>query len=620
MWTSPAGERGTTINRVRLRGAAGLDALSARLRAGRAIEQAAEAVTLPAGAILCVRRLRDPRPGRVSLSAVQAPPEEWTHAVGAALADLAHRAARPAADAVGADAEAVIFDDHAQMLACLAADWCRGALAERWWWRVLIGSRTDADAVLRAWLQHPAHIAAAMEAVAQHGFAAAFVAHLTERETSMLIEAVVRMHGLDRRLASMSRSEERSVAPRDSAVATEPVHVPPREARHIGGVDPPPWRDSVPEACVRPLRADHQQFLGIALTVRRDPTRARDRAFVQQVEEWREQIAAAERTAAATRGAPAAAPAVAMASHRSEVEWQVAEPAPSVGVFQQADDDPVNPRTSSLPSPSAVVPSSIGQAGGVREHERPTAAPGHAAASSVETELGGIFYLLNVAIALGLYGDFTEPRGPSLDVSIWRFIALVGDDLLGHRHRRDPIWRWLDDLAGPDPQSFNGTADWRLDPAWLSAFPEPRTWRWSADGARVRVRHPAGFFVVDVAQSHDQSPAQQARHEVQPYHAVCSLRLLRGRPTVTRTRTPLARWTRWHTAYMRVRLSRALGLPASNVNRLLIRRHARVRLSLTHVEVAFSLRDLPVAIRLSGLDRDPGWIPAADRVVSYRYD
>jgi hypothetical protein len=38
------------------------------------------------------------------------------------------------------------------------------------------------------------------------------------------------------------------------------------------------------------------------------------------------------------------------------------------------------------------------------------------------------------------------------------------------------------------------------------------------------------------------------------------------------------------------------------------------------VDVAFFLADLPIPIRLSGLDRDPGWIPAADRIVSFRYD
>jgi hypothetical protein len=191
--------------------------------------------------------------------------------------------------------------------------------------------------------------------------------------------------------------------------------------------------------------------------------------------------------------------------------------------------------------------------------------------------------------------------------------------LLGGRHRRDPVWSLLADLAGPVSRPFNGTPAWRVDSAWLDAFPEPRTWRWSADHERVRVRHPEGFAIVDVPRSLEGTSAPQVRDEVAPYRAVSSFRLARGR-TRRRTETALARWTRWHAAYMRARLARALGVPGSRAGRLLCRHHARVHLSLTHVEVAFSLCALPIAIRLSGLDRDPGWIPAADRIVSFRYD
>jgi hypothetical protein len=198
---------------VRLHGVAGVDALSAELRAGRAIALVADAVTLPAGAILCVRRLRDPRPHRVSLAAGQAPPAEWARAVAETLADLARRAARPARGPAGADAEAVIFDDRAQMLACLAADWCRGSIAAWWWWRALIGTSSDAEAIVRAWRQYPAHIAAAVEEAARLGVAAAFVRRLPERATAMLLDAVVAAHGLRRQLTSREPAAPRPPGP-----------------------------------------------------------------------------------------------------------------------------------------------------------------------------------------------------------------------------------------------------------------------------------------------------------------------------------------------------------------------------------------------------------------------
>ena len=39
-----------------------------------------------------------------------------------------------------------------------------------------------------------------------------------------------------------------------------------------------------------------------------------------------------------------------------------------------------------------------------------------------------------------------------------------------------------------------------------------------------------------------------------------------------------------------------------------------------HVDVYYSLQTYPTEIRLAGLDRDPGWIPAAGRYVAYHFD
>jgi hypothetical protein len=618
MWASPGGHRGTTINRVRLRGTAGLDALSARLRAGRAIERAADDVRLPPGAILCVRRLCDPRPGDVSLSSWQAAPAAWARAVGEAIADLARCAARPAHGAVSPDAAAVIFDDRAQLLACLAADWCHRSISACWWWRALIGGG-DVEAVLRAWLRHPAHIAAAIEAAARLGSATVFVARLPERETAMLLDAVVTTHALDSRLASITRIATRSAASRDPVAASPLPLSTSRDAPRIT-VDRPPWRDSAPEACAARLRADQRQLLGIALTLRRDPARTRTAGFVEQVTQWRNAVAAETSTPAAAPAddtptpivAPAAADRLALSPDETSRPGRV--------------DQHMVARSSSVTQPSASpAPTDVGagsadRAGQVVRDEPalPSAPP--TSVSFVDTGLGGIFYLLNVALALGLFGDFTAPRAPRLAVSIWQFIALVADALLAGRHKRDPVWALLADLAGPDRHPFSGTSEWRLDPAWLDAFPEQRTWRWSADGVRVRVRHPAGFFMVDVPQRSGQPAAERVRKEVEQYRAVCSFRLARANPPRIPIETPLARWTRWHATYVRARLGRALDVSASRAGSLLLRHRARVHLSLTHVDVSFSLSDLPLAIRLSGLDRDPWWIPAADRIVSFRYE
>jgi hypothetical protein len=47
---------------------------------------------------------------------------------------------------------------------------------------------------------------------------------------------------------------------------------------------------------------------------------------------------------------------------------------------------------------------------------------------------------------------------------------------------------------------------------------------------------------------------------------------------------------------------------------------ARVSVTTTHLDVVMALSDLPVEVRLAGLDRDPGWVPAAGRSVAFHFD
>jgi hypothetical protein len=81
---------------------------------------------------------------------------------------------------------------------------------------------------------------------------------------------------------------------------------------------------------------------------------------------------------------------------------------------------------------------------------------------------------------------------------------------------------------------------------------------------------------------------------------------------------PLARWTAWIAGYLRVRLARALG--REDAAQLLCRIPARLQVTPAHVHVFIRLDEHPIEIRLAGLDRDPGWIPAAGRYVSFHFD
>src|SRR4029453_19226509 len=80
---------------------------------------------------------------------------------------------------------------------------------------------------------------------------------------------------------------------------------------------------------------------------------------------------------------------------------------------------------SSLPAPrneflAATYPPSSAE---------PFCRPSQRRQREIETDFGGVFYLLNAALQLGLYGDFTTPMQPGLALPVWDFLALVGGEL-----------------------------------------------------------------------------------------------------------------------------------------------------------------------------------------------
>ena len=84
---------------------------------------------------------------------------------------------------------------------------------------------------------------------------------------------------------------------------------------------------------------------------------------------------------------------------------------------------------------------------------------------------------------------------------------------------------------------------------------------------------------------------------------------------------PLARWTSRLAIYVEARLRRVLALtPDEPIDETLIRRRARVFVSPTHVDVVLRLAELPIDVRIAGLDRTPGWIPATGRHVALHFE
>jgi hypothetical protein len=639
-----------TIARLRIRGG-GPDAIVARLRVEALLEAAPLVPTgLPPAAILCVRHLTDPLPGVLALGQVGSrPPAAWERALAAEMERLARGAARPAREVAPADAEAVVFADRAELLACLGRDRAEGRLGARWWWRDLLGDDDRPRAALAAFRDAAEHVPAALEALAARGELVAFARALGEGEAREIRVAVVARFGL----AALARALAAPRAPPAAAPAPALERERP-PAIAAGWARPaPPWRSSAPEAEAPGVGVEVRLLLGVALTLRRAPAAARAGAFAEAAAAWWDDRVPPQASPDGTpplrapdapsisprRGdravppgsAPSDVPAVAergAAPAREDNRPPTARAAePAVAARSTPDDRPAPPVEPppllDAPEPAepavVVAPPPADAAPGPRPAIETTPPallslrrPDHAFGPGIRTRWGGIFYLINVFTSLDLYPEIQD--GEDLAPPLFELLALVGRALLDGAIDDDPVWALVDQLAGLAPGEAPGARftppdDLRLPPRWLSAFGGGGTFH--AEAGRLIVEHAAGFTVVDVAR--DDTPLdEQAARETARY---AGHDFTAGAPGAAVDNGWLARLV----AYVRARLGRALGVPPAAAGRFLLDHQARVHVTDTHIDVVLSLERLPIAIRLAGLDRDPRWLPAAGRFVSFHF-
>ena len=199
------------------------------------------------------------------------------------------------------------------------------------------------------------------------------------------------------------------------------------------------------------------------------------------------------------------------------------------------------------------------------------------------------------------------------------FCRAIGLSLVGEPLCHDPAWWLLAHLAARDAQEppgkdFVPPEVWHVPREWLRAFPEQTGWRWWVECERLCVYHPAGFIVLDLPLV-QHNPQEQLAQEMREYEGY-NLSVASQEKPVTQSHADypasmilprIERWLNWLMPYVRARLCRALGLASvDDLPNLLCRHRASMRVTATHLDIFLSLQELPIAIRLSGLDRDPG--------------
>jgi hypothetical protein len=547
-------------------------------------------------------------------------------APSAALSPLLRGAARPArGDAVGATCAAVWFADEAELLACLATDALDGALTERWWWTLLDAGRAAGAGIDGAWSRWHSAPRAAPFALHRLGAdrARAWLASGGPAMRARLVDALATAWPVPAGLRdAIARSEPAVVA---SVARVQMAGAWASGNARVGTpgatlADAPPASTAGPLA--PPAEGDGVAWLhALCRVLVEAPQRAQDLAAIaQRVRAAASRAGAAPGVTEATRPVTPATPGlgrgvaapVEAAGRDAMLPDAGGPPAGTPAPPRQACATPAAPVISapidSGPAVRAKAPSGRAAiAATEREPARRRTAPLRAAAPDApapvfDTRFGGLFFLLNVATALGLYGDFTQPQHRGLPGSPWRWLYRAGRAALGRRLRADPLAAWLRAQEGALPAP-SCVAVWDLDPALLAPFSgdaRPRHALVAENG--LSVWHPAGFVLA--------WRAQGTAGDVEPGTILHRVRRCTPRADPWSLTWPL----------VRVRLAAALGLPPHAALALTFELPARLHARDGRVDLRFALASLPLALRFAGLDRDPGWLPAAGADIRFHFD
>jgi hypothetical protein len=684
---------------------------------------------IPPAAVLIVRRMADPLPGRLSPQPRPGTSNAaWERAARDNLAGLHRRAARPGRGPVPPDADAVVFADESELLASLALDLVGGRLRERWWWRSVAGSSTAAfpPALPTLLRDRAVWVPATLARLARQGRAVEIVRALSPAEALSVLAAVSQAHGVSEAIAQVVSpylqpvpySAADAPSPPTGAAASrypEPAHplaqAPPLtpSQRPVGAL--PPWSPAVPPGAV-PATLDRPRacLLGIALMLHHRPEAVRSAAFAMRLQRWwQRQPTAPARTAPPVQPEPDAAPhagriAAMQTEHTSQpvtnsVRAEIrppprtpepplhprdaapplatkakgvlatdAPPAPPPRVHEQsaqdlpssrpatasdADDRP--PPQPAAPAPATKAPTSQQEPA---SHDRlaadqhvavshqqpnqpdagepplaadaPSPEPGLSLESGVETALGGILYLINAMSALDLPDCFESEWRLASTAGAWTVLDALGRALLPSvgSHGGDPIWTALAALSGRDPRAPLGAglprrARYQLPTAWIDHLADDtgELRVWAAHGRRLRVWSRAGYMLSETHHGSPHDKRTLSTTLLREHFGNAPLATLSG-PLVETIDPALRRWLALAIPFIRRRLIRALGIDSTgeNLHEALLGRRGHLHVTPTHVDMVMRLDSVLLPVRQSGLDRNPGWLPAFSRVILFHFE
>ncbi len=605
-----------------------------RLRVGRL----AGSLTLDGGLapaqVLLVRSVRH-RPPPASAHPPGPGFSAWQAEISGRVRAAARTAARPVRGRVPQGADAVIFEDRSELLACLSLALASGA-AERSWWCALLRPRSPASRrspVAAGWREEAPLVPAVFARLEEWAELETVADTVGRDECASIVEAVAAAHGVPR-LATVVAGSDRLPSGRSFRARARPPTRWERAQFHPQEADGLPSRPAGGTAGEN--RTARRLLVTVALTLFHEPAVARSHAFAAACTDVADGIVAPPR---AGEFGSSWLTRIATGPGR-ERPSPAAEAGLATPLAYDAPPSRHAPTATYLEEPSSAA-SAAGlrldrppPRGHAREPEvaRSTTEPRRsrmpaALADGVATELGGVLYLVDFLRTLRLLDGFATQFAVRSWLRGWALVEALGR-LLTEGSAQDPIWRILATLDGREPGEepdigLDGPGVHRLPVPWLEGFADHPVARW-VDAEAEEIWCAGGFALASAPRpTNGAAPVAPGDDGALPAlsDAFQSIRETTARrlPFGLRASDPLGRFLLFLTPHLRARLLRALAAPDEEAVQTLLRVPAGVHATPSHVDVVMQMACVSVPARLAGLDRDPGWVPELGRVLHFHF-
>ncbi len=508
------------------------------------------------------------------------------------------------------EGRALRFSSHDRYAAWLIVNWLQPASLQA---RDLVVELLKGQSVeqwqRRNILHDGVRIVRLTRALAVQGKAVAWVGRLTPGDCATLIQSLGRAYGFDPALYKVPPADYVR-APVSAATRQRETHAPlPVSTRTVVRSEPAQRlkfrqvAQSVALQLTEPLSElseERQAIVLAALVLAEQPGIGESLAF----DGWHslarmttDQPAAPDRRRVSEAMVPSSA--------KTGVVRRAATTGESLAEYPKTEGDAYTATLGARRAPERTPPveqARVAAASAVSTNPRATAeseAARSAAMPQFHTRFGGLMFVINILLALGLYPDFTAPLGRRLVPSPFWLLAKLGVQIFGRSFRRDPLFRLLNDIGhgGVLPDT------WQVDSDWLAGFPKKAVLRPVFDGQHI-IQSDVRGFIYSAQTAKRYSRKAIASHSVGGRHADRKLPADRD-----------DRWIACLAAFIRFRIAQA----APDLDIMALRMPATVCLTDDSLEMQFALATLPLGIRMAGLDRNPGWLPSEGRSVAFHF-